>query len=70
VNNSDILNIKDFYLQFLCLAPPANEFVGLKRVLSATYTFVCCDGKLMPENFPARQFSGKANKCFGVCIVD
>jgi hypothetical protein len=28
------------------------------------------EGKLMPENFPADIFLGKANKCDGVYIVN
>jgi hypothetical protein len=41
-----------------------------RRVLSATYNFVCYGAKLMPENFPAGQFLRKAKKCFGVCRVN
>jgi hypothetical protein len=33
------------------------------------YTFVCWDGKLMPENFPAGQLLRKADKCYGVSSV-
>ncbi len=28
------------------------------------------EGKLMPENFPAGQFLRKADKCFGVFLVN
>jgi hypothetical protein len=35
-----------------------------KRVHAATYNFVCCVGKLIPENFPAVQFLKKADKYF------
>jgi hypothetical protein len=33
-------------------------------------TFVCEDGNLIPENFPAGQLLRKTDKCFGVCIVN
>ncbi len=33
------------------------------------YTFVCQDGKLMPDYFPASQFLRKADNCFSVCII-
>ncbi len=32
--------------------------------------FAQIEGNLMPENYPARQFLRKADKCFGVCIVN
>jgi len=44
--------------------------VSCAHLSANEYTFVCCDGKLMPENFPAGQFFRKTDKCFGVSVAN
>ncbi len=45
------LNSSFFNTRIYKTLPPLK-----RRILSATYTFGCQDGKVMPENFPAGKY--------------
>jgi hypothetical protein len=60
--NNDLL--AETFCGNFCVLPPSLPTTTL--LFANEYTFVCSDGKLMPENFPAGKFLRKANNCFGV----
>ncbi len=62
-------NITSFILTAASFTWRTTHLFKRRRVLSATYSFVFWDGKIMPESLAAGKFLRKAEKCIGVCTV-